>query len=289
MNNKSTEEKAFFANILTPHEVSFDDFHEHRTSGIVVPWAVRRRDIYYMSRFFQEIRSSYILDIECGSGFLGWLLAMEGLPVTGMDTSEKVELSVFRHSLFAFIKNDISKLENNGLFDGVVLSWPSSVENSAQAVKMLNPRGIVFVVEMTGGTSGNKTGQIMKELLEVYRPVAYWDNVCHKDINSTLFRIVSGGSSGMLAPEVFKTSHNRVILLSHRELQHSIIADNLKKSESVNVNGYPWEKDLDKYYRVGEYVDGNRKVLWQIKRVSSESEFLRNMSYSGIIERGLVI
>jgi hypothetical protein len=287
--NTGIEEKTFFASILAPHEVSFDDFHDNRTPGIVLPWIIRRKDIYYITRFFQEAGTNYVLDVECSNGFIGWLLAMEGLPITGMDTSDEVELSVFKHSLLALVKNDINKIEKNGVFDGAVISWPGSTSNPAEALKKLNPRGIVFVVEMTGGNSSNKTGKIMRELLEVYRPVLYWDNVCHKDINSALYRIVAGGSSGSFAPEIFKTSHNRVILFLHRELQHSRVIESLKKTESYNVNGYPWEKELDKYYRIGEYVDGNRKALWQLKPVVSESEFLRNMTYSGIIERGLVI
>jgi hypothetical protein len=285
----SGENGAFFANILAPHEINFDDFHENRSPGLVAPWIIRRRDIFNISRFFQEAGASYILDINCTNGFIGWLLAMEGIPVTGVSQSGDTEISVFRHSLFAQVKSDINRIENSGIFDGAVLSWSNNSPDVLQAVKNLNLRGLVYVMETSTGTTSDKSTRFIKDLLEIYKPVMYWDNVCHKDINSTLFRIVAGSGSGALAPEIFKTSHNRVILFLHRELHRGKVIENLKKTEKREIKDYPWEKELDRYYRVGECVDGNRKILWRLKPITSESEFLRTLSYGGIMERGLVI
>lgn len=279
----------FFSKLIAACELTFDDFHEHRSPGLVCPWIPRRRDILFMVNFFKASSCSQVADLGCGYGFLGWLLAMEGIPVTGIDVSPEIENSTFNHSLLTLVQGSLEEKLPDRQLDGALLSWPNQGYNPAGIIKEANFRAVIYAVE-TSSLTGDAYGRYILDLLEKYKPVFYWDNINYRDLNSSLYRHVMSSFSAVDLPPSMKSSHNRVILFLRKDLDEKSVADKMETfHRQEKISRYPWEDELDKFYREKEILESGRITLWKLKKIDDEINFIKQMSYTGMIERGLVL
>ncbi len=265
-------------------EIRLVNFLSYREEGILSAWIPRRWDIFFIANFFKMMGCLHVLDVGCGSGFLGCLLAMEGVPVTGIDINIP-HSHRFWHSLLNLKVADIRSIPPQNNFDGAFVSWADQGFNPSPYLVNKPFKALVLVMETTGIT-GDALGRYITDLLHLYKPLLYWDNVNFLDINHTLRQMVKSGVEKDMIPVSLKTSHNRVVLFGRRG-EKDISEDILKISPPLAP--YPWEKELDMYYNQGEKIEGGRITLWKIKRVEKEDLFLRDMVFQGIIERGLIL
>ena len=248
-------------------------------------------------RFFECSRCGSVLDLGCGNGFLTRLLALEGLPVTGVDIVrlfDEINMKpgdvckgedFYRGRTPGFINMDAMDI-HYGTFEGVFLSWPDQGKNKASMVLKQNPHAVVYVMETTGLT-GDKTCGYILDILNNYKPVLFWDNINHRDLESAIFHRESGVKN---FPQY---SHNRIILFLRRDLDINILEytekiPNEYQWAEQSKSGYCWETELDNYYKINEMVNNDKKILWKPVLIKNEIGFLRNISMENACMGGIV-
>lgn len=247
-------------------------------------WIPRRIDICMIRNFFISMKCTNILDIGCSSGFISCLLTGDGLQVHGVDTDDRISHSPFRKPGFTFQVIDAYNITGN-VFDGVFLSWADQQSNPASAVLRQNPKAIVYVIE-TSGLTGDPQNRYITDILPYYRPYSYWDNINCMDLSSFISRLNSSVRNAALFP---KSSHNRVILFIRRDIPPGGEKMNYDACHEYLQRSYPWEKELDKYFKTGEHIDSGRKILWKISPVIDEGVFVRKLNLENALCRGFVM
>lgn len=277
-------EEIFFDRITAKLDITFDDFHEINRPGIVSPWMVRKRDVFFIGSIYKSAGCSRIADLGCGYGFLPWLLAMEGLEVAGIEASENVHYSPYRHRNLSLMHGDYQRIVK-GLpygFDGVLVSWPSQGDNPAPAVLALNPRVVIYVIE-TNGLCGDKKGRYLSDLMPRYMPFVYWENVNYRDVGYIFYNSVVNGDSDLA--DVFRSSNNRMIAFVRRDFDLNAIYNKMNRLFHIfGVGEYPWEDEMNRFYPVGAVIEREGKVLWTPLPVGDEGRFIRSMRYRGLVD-----
>lgn len=260
--------------------ITISNFTDKDAAGFLAYWIPRSLDILFIREFFMAAGCSNILDLGCSNGFLGWLLAGDGLSVHGIDISPDIENPPFKKAELSREISDGSSLAP-GDFDGVFLSWPNQGKNLAPVVLKPNPRAVVYVIETTGLT-GDQEMRYIIDLLIHFRPVAYWDNINHRDLSSAIFRKEKMSQDGGTHGGFPLSSHNRVILFVRRNDKEDIATRWKKSLDGKRLPPFQWEQGLDEFFREGDEVTTGNKILWKPVIVGEEGRFISDLSMENV-------
>ncbi len=176
-----------------------------------------------------------VLDAHARNGFIGSLLAREGLEVTGLRDSEEKP-----NQIESFYDDSCYKIKNQAIsevdfpVDIVFSSWMPSCKNISDDIIRLNPKLVVYIfTEHTNEFSGERqtgTSQSFGELLpESYQLIDEWQVTRTANLFNEIWPDISEN-----------IEENRFVRIFANEGFH-----HLKKNGDIKkVAGYDWEKEL---------------------------------------------
>jgi hypothetical protein len=173
-----------------------------------------------------------VCDFYCGNGFIGSLLAREGLAVTGMrrncDKPNQIQ-AFYDNACYQFSDDDLSKLQ----CDAVFASWIPPGVNPTSTIVNADPKIIVYVytdhVDEQTGKRQCGTDDMFDELKHGYALFDEWSVTRPENLLHEIWPD--------LTPNIEETRTTRVYL------RHDIDAPS-KPDAVPQLNPYPWESDL---------------------------------------------
>ena len=174
-----------------------------------------------------------VCDLYPGNGFIGSLLANEGIKVIGL------RKNIFKpNQIESFYDTDCYRFSDDSLAetacDGVFVSWPPSEVNPTGEILRKNPKIILYVytdhTDLSRNTRQTGTAEMFDGLTSSgYRLLDSWSITTPKDL---LFEIWPD-----MTPNIEQTRHTRIYLRS--EIEHIC-----KIPASSTGKIYDWEKNL---------------------------------------------
>jgi hypothetical protein len=189
------------------------------------------RTLVYLAR--QVASDPVVLDVHGGNGFIGSLLAREGVSVIGLrDPAAKPnQIRNFYDPAF-YTPRDVPFEQVDFPIDVVFSSWMPSGVNMTPALLARRPKLAIFVFTDQIDDSGSPltgTPEAFRELPESYRVVAEWDITRPQDLLKEVWPDLTGN------PELVR----RVRVVAD-EPYHDIELDGLQPATP-----YSWEKELE--------------------------------------------
>lgn len=176
-----------------------------------------------------------ILDAHARNGFVGSLLAREGVDVIGMQSPREKP-----NQIESFYDPQVYNLKSGEItdvdfpIDVVFSSWMPSGENISNEVIRLNPKLVIYIHtshtnEYNGAHQTGTDASFGKDLPQSYQLIEEWAVTRPENLFSEIWPDLTDN------PE-----ETRYVKIYANQPYHHISVD-----ESIlNLNGYPWEEDL---------------------------------------------
>jgi hypothetical protein len=186
-----------------------------------------------ISRYLKTLSDHPVVcDQFPGNGFIGSLLANEGINVIGLQKNipkpNQIK-SFYDTTCYRFSDTSLDKIE----CDGVFTSWPPSGINPTSEILLCDPKIIVYIYtnHVEPGTQNRQTGtdNMFDEINARYRLLDSWSVTKPKDL---LFEIWPD-----MTRNIEETRHTRIYLRTDHEPMDKI-------SSVSSFKLYDWEKDL---------------------------------------------
>lgn len=145
-----------------------------------------REELQKLAHYVTQLGNQPIVaDIHPGNGFIGSLLAREGVVVVGVPEEGRKPnqiTSFFDAECYRFVDTPLTRME----FDAALVSWPPAGHNPTPALVARRPKLITYVLsEHRDDTSGQRvTGhdEMFEALADDYRLLDQWRVVRPKDL-----------------------------------------------------------------------------------------------------------
>ena len=204
-------------------------------SATVAPFYPLREELQKIAFYVKQLSDKPIVcDYFPGNGFIGSLLAREGVDVFGFQGREEDILpnqieSFFDAEHFSFQNKPLAQLQ----FDAALIAWPPSDTNPSEALASRNTKLIIYVFtnHVDQNTDQRQTGSeaMLTTLGKDYHLIDSWDVVRPKDILHEVWPDMT--------PSIEETRHVHIYL-------HNSVDDLQPANTLPPQQGYDWEKDL---------------------------------------------
>lgn len=190
-------------------------------------------EIIKISRYVHQISKDALLcDYYPGNGFVGSLVAREGIATVGLRNHIEAPNQInefFDADVYRYSDNDFAH-ENA---DAVLVSWPTSEANPTPAIISKQPKLIIYVyTEHNNKENGKRqtgTNDMFDALSESYQLIDHWSVIRQKDLLHEIWPDMT--------PNI--EEHRLVRIYAHRD------ATTITKIELTDaVTPYDWEYDL---------------------------------------------
>ncbi|MBT8490273.1 MAG: hypothetical protein KJN62_04425 [Deltaproteobacteria bacterium] len=196
-------------------------------------------EIIAISEIIKFYSKNYVIcDVGCGNGFLGSLLAREGINVFGVeDRSYKQPqiLNFYDKSCYRIIESSVSEI--NSSFDVALCSWMTPGLNLTPIIVKKHPKILIHFFSPDHQSNGSPTTGVPEAYLPPinYNFLTGWGSFLPKDFFLPL-REMTG-----LNLEVSQQKVRAVIIYAHKDLSPDV-----KISPLDFTNYYDW--DLERKY-----------------------------------------
>ncbi len=189
-----------------------------------------------IAAFAKQVSDSpVVLDAHARNGFVGSLLAREGVKVIGMRSEQEKPNQIEK-----FFDADVYELRQGTIkevdfpLDVVFSSWMPSGENITNEIVRLNPKLVVYVHtdhinEHDGQPQTGTKSSFGDELPANFKLIEEWAVTRSSDTLSDIWPDLSGNIEETRSVKIFVN-----------EPFHDIFVDDKK----LDVKGYDWEEDL---------------------------------------------
>lgn len=189
------------------------------------------RTLMYLAR--QVATQPVVLDVHAGNGFIGSLLAREGIDVIGLrePTAKPNQIRNFYDPRFYSLR-EIHLGQVDFAFDVAFCSWMPAGINITPRLLSFRPKLVIFIyTEQTDSEGRPLTGapEAFDALPESYALLAEWDITRPKDLFKEIWPDLTG------SPELVR----RVRVFADAPYQ------NLQLAGLQPATPYPWEKELE--------------------------------------------
>lgn len=189
------------------------------------------RTLVYLAR--QVATNPVVLDVHAGNGFIGSLLAREGIDVIGLrDSAAKPNQIRNFYDPRYYSMRDINLDQVDFKVDVTFSSWMPAGINITPRVLALRPKLAVFIYTDQKDNEGRPltgTPEAFDALPEPYALVAEWDITRPKDLFKEVWPDLTG------SPELVR--HVRIFADAP---YHQLQLEGLQ-----SATPYPWEKELE--------------------------------------------
>ncbi len=222
---------------LPLHNLIFSnpDRDPEKFSATVAPFYPLREEMQKIAFYVRQLANSPVVcDIYPGNGFIGSLLAREGLKLLGLQhhtphNKPNQIASFFDAEHFSYSKKPLAQLT----FDAALISWPPAHSNPSKALAQRKTKLLVYIfTEHTDPTTQQRqTGsdEMLSTLTGSYRLVDSWEVIRPKDILHSIWPDMT--------PSIEETRH--VHIYAHNSV------DDLQTPQAIPpAQSYDWEKDL---------------------------------------------
>ncbi len=222
---------------LPLHNLIFSnpDRDPEKFSATVAPFYPLREEMQKIAFYVRQLANSPVVcDIYPGNGFIGSLLAREGLKLLGLQhhtphNKPNQIASFFDAEHFSYSKKPLAQLT----FDAALISWPPAHSNPSKALAQRKTKLLVYIfTEHTDPTTQQRqTGsdEMLSALTGSYRLVDSWEVIRPKDILHSIWPDMT--------PSIEETRH--VHIYAHNSV------DDLQTPQAIPpAQSYDWEKDL---------------------------------------------
>lgn len=200
----------------------------------VAPYYPLREELrtwVYLAR--QVAANPVILDVHAGNGFIGSLLAREGIDVIGLrdPTAKPNQIRNFYDPRFYSLR-DMNLEQVDFAVDVAFSSWMPAGMNVTPSLLALRPKLIIFVYTEHADSEGRPltgTSEAFNGLPESYALIAEWDITRPKDLFKEIWPDLTG------SPELVR----RVRVFADTPFHH------LQVEGLQPATPYPWEKELE--------------------------------------------
>ncbi|RMH20047.1 MAG: hypothetical protein D6698_04870 [Gammaproteobacteria bacterium] len=220
---------------LSLHELIFSspDRDPERYSHTIAPYYPLRYELRKLAGYIRQLNPEpVVLDYPCGNGFVGSLLAREGVQVIGVPSSETKP-----NQIDPFYDQDCyrrkGQLDSGEEYDAVFCSWMPAEKNLTPDILAFSPKIIVYVYtdhQMPDSSLRQVGSKEMFDGLDNYRVVEEWqvtrpENLLHECWPD-------------LTPNIEEIRKVRVYALAD-------VYNRLNPPELGAEKPYDWEVDLD--------------------------------------------
>jgi len=222
---------------LPLHNLIFSnpDRDPEKFSATVAPFYPLREEMQKIAFYVRQLANSPVVcDIYPGNGFIGSLLAREGLKLLGLQhhtphSKPNQIASFFDAEHFSYSKKPLAQLT----FDAALVSWPPAHSNPSKALAQRKTKLLVYIfTEHTDPTTQQRqTGsdEMLSTLTGSYRLVDSWEVIRPKDILHSIWPDMT--------PSIEEIRH--VHIYAHNSV------DDLQTPQAIPpAQSYDWEKDL---------------------------------------------
>lgn len=197
----------------------------------VAPYYPLRWEMKKIAAYIHQLNSPSMLDWYPGNGFIGSLLAREGIKVTGIreHVTKPCQIpSFYDNECYEFLET----LEDEQVTEAILVAWPPAESNPTQELLARNAKLLVYVftehVDESSGKRQTGSENMLKDLADQYTVIDEWTVVRENNILHEIWPDMT--------PSIEET---RIVkIFAKRDLQFSSVGN----ASSFSV--YDWEKDL---------------------------------------------
>jgi len=195
-----------------------------------------RNEMQTLANYINQLGAGVqVTDVEARNGFVGSLLAREGISVTGLRSNDEKPGQIenfYDASCYKITPGDISTLDKT---DVVFSSWLSADKDLSQDILRLNPSMVIYIYSETKDPETHKmlTGtenSFGEGLGDAYRILDEWQIERPEDLFHAIWPD--------LTPSPTETRHTRVLVRADIDISQQRIDAGIQ-------HGYDWEKELD--------------------------------------------
>jgi len=176
-----------------------------------------------------------VLDVHARNGFIGSLLAREGVEVIGLRSEHDKPNQIENFYDSTCYKMTDGEIENTDLpVDVVFSSWMPSPKNITNDIVRLNPKLVVYIFtehsnEYSGERQTGTSQSFGEQLPESYKLIDEWQVTRSENLLNDIWPDLS--------PNI---EENRFVRIFANEGFHDLKSNN----KNTIVKGYDWEKEL---------------------------------------------